>query len=119
MEVSNVPSDTSHTDIKAHFAKFGKVRYVDFNRDKNNAIIRFYDPEPPKIAVVEIAEKKMEILGNVIEGKLLEGEEEKKYWDEQIIPRISSGNQRGRGRGKRGGYGGRSAKRRKMNPKDE
>jgi len=92
-------------------------------KKKNNAIIRFFDPEPSKIAVAEMAEKKLEFGGNVIEGKLLEGEEEKKYWDEQILPRISSsrggrGGKRG-GKGERGGKGGRAAKRRKMNTKEE
>jgi len=123
IEVTNIPPETSHIDVKALFAKFGKVRYVDFNKEKNNAIIRFFDPEGPEIAVTEMAEKKLEFGGNVIEGKLLEGEEEKKYWDEQILPRISSsrggrGGKRG-GKGERGGKGGRAAKRRKMNTKEE
>jgi len=110
-------------DLKAHFAKFGKVRYVDCSKEKQSAIVRFYEPEPSKIALAEIAEKKLEIQGNVIEGRLLEGEEEKKYWDEQVIPRIPRGGgrfgKRGRGRGRGGSRGGRYAKRRKMNPKDE
>jgi len=122
IEATNIPPETSHIDVKALFAKFGKVRYVDFNKEKNNAIIRFFDPEPSKIAVAEMAEKKLEFGGNVIEGKLLEGEEEKKYWDEQILPRISSsrGGRGGkRGKGERGGKGGRAAKRRKVNTKEE
>jgi len=130
MEAKNIPAGTSHFDVKAYFAKFGKVRYVDFKNDQS-AIVRFYDPEPAKIAVLEIAEKKSEIRGNVIEGRLLEGEEEKKYWDEEILPHMQRESskrgrgggrgQRGRGggRGQRGRGGGRPAKRRKFNPKDE
>jgi len=121
IEVTNIPPETSHIDVKALFAKFGKVRYVDFNKEKNNAIIRFFDPEPSKIAVAEMAEKKLEFGGNVIEGKLVEGEEEKKYWDEQILPRISGsrGGRGGRRGGGRVGKGGRAAKRRKTKEEEQ
>jgi len=75
--------------------------------------------------------KKLEIRGNVIEGRLLEGEEEQKYWNEEVLPRLensltrggrASGRARGRARGgKRDrsrsggrGRGGDGAKRRKF-----
>jgi len=131
IEAKNIPSDTSTTDIKAYFAKFGKVRHSDFSKpNEQKAIIRFFEAEHAKIAIDEMAEKKLEIRGNVIEGRLLEGEEEQKYWNEQIIPRLENAlarggraggrarggkrdRSRGGGRGRRG-RGGDGAKRRKL-----
>jgi len=75
--------------------------------------------------------KKLQITGNIIEGKPVEGEEEKKYWEEKILPNVGNetpnahsrrgrGGRRGkRGRGGRRGGGGGGGKRRKVEKEEK
>jgi len=58
--VKGVPADTSINDIKAYFAKFGRVRYADtINPEEQTVIIRFAEPSAAQIALTEIGEKKI------------------------------------------------------------
>jgi len=90
LEVTNVPSDTSQADVKAYFSKFGKVRYAEFYKPETKmANIRFCEPEATAAALAEVSEKKMIIGESVLEARLLEGEEEEKFWNEKIIPYLT------------------------------
>jgi len=118
LEAKNIPKEVSTMDLKAYFSRFGTVRFADFSKPETlTAIVRFDSPDHVQIALIEIGEKKLSIQSNVIEGRLIEGEEEEKYWKDNIISRSGIRNKNnkfsGRGRGR-----GRPYKRPKHNPKD-
>jgi len=88
IEVKNVPLGIPLADLKAYFARFGTVQFIDLSkRDEHQIIlVRFSNPTEATGANAEIGEKKMEINGNILESRLVTGEEEDKYWTEEIIP---------------------------------
>jgi len=102
IEIKNVPGDTTFTDLKAYFARFGQVQYVDTEKlSENQVLIRFLQASATTAAFEEISQKKMEIKGNILEARLLTEEEEEKYWKEKILPGLlTKNNNRGRGGGK-------------------
>jgi len=109
VEIENVPTDTSIGDLKAYFARFGNVQFVDVDKlaEHQMIIIRFLTPAATDATLSELSEKKMEIKGNILEGHLITGEEEENYWKAHILPSIIKGRRknmrhstRGRGRGK-------------------
>jgi len=109
LEIKNVP-DTSIGDLKAYFARFGSVQFVDVDKiSEQTAIIRFLTSATTDTAYAELSEKKMEIKGNILDGRIVTGEEEENYWKAHILPGLMKGRQRknsrystrgGRGRGK-------------------
>jgi cytoskeletal protein CcmA (bactofilin family) len=64
------------------------VRYVDFHgKDAGIALVRFTSPDGAKTALGDVTSKKIKIAeGAEIAGRILEGDEEKKYWAEKVTP---------------------------------
>jgi len=91
LETNNVPVGLSVTDLKAYFARYGNVQFIDNSKERENiVIIRFADAKACSEAYGEISEKKFQIKGNVIDGRLLSEEAEDKYWKESIIPSMEA-----------------------------
>jgi len=123
LEVANVPISTDRKELRAHFEKFGRVRYADFhNPGSGKAFIRFLEAESAKSGLAAVTDKTLTLGDAALAARILEGDEEKKYWDEKIKPfqaanrnggRGGGRGWRGRGRGRgRGGKGsGRGTKR--------
>jgi len=89
VEVKNVPQGISLVDLKAYFARFGSVQFIDLSKiEQGIIIVRFTTPEETNVAFGEISEKKMEIKGNILDARMVTGEEEEKYWNEEIIPQF-------------------------------
>ncbi len=90
-------------------AAAGPVRYVDFHgKDQGVAFVRFQSAEVAKVALEDINSKKMKIAEADTTARILEGDEEKKYWAEKVTPYTTAkkGSFRGgSGRGGRGNYG--------------
>lgn len=76
----NVISDQITREIiKGFFETHGPVKYVDFRKGDVSGYVRM-TTEDAKKAVEEIQTKKLELQGRLLELKILEGEEEKAYW---------------------------------------
>jgi len=81
--LSNVPLEQDRVGIKEYFSKFGEVRYVD-SREK--IVVRFKEPDGAKSCLAAIEAKTATLGDIVVEGELVTGEEEEKYWTEHILP---------------------------------
>jgi RNA recognition motif-containing protein len=104
IEIKNVPADTTFADLKAYFARFGQVQYVDTEKlSENQCLIRFLQASATTAAYEEISAKKMEIKGNILEARLITGDEEDKYWKEKIMPGLLSKSNKNSNRGRGGG----------------
>jgi lupus La protein len=92
-------------DLKPVFAEYGDVAYVDFQDKAVEGLVRYKTAEDASKALKELTESKREFGGSVPTLVLLEGEEEKKYWD--VVAASSKAQGKRGGRGGRGGKGGR------------
>jgi len=71
--------DTTLEDVK------GKNIYVDFSRGQVDGAIRFPEPDTVEAVCEKLASGTVEIAGAKVEKAfVLEGDEEKKYWDDFI-----------------------------------
>jgi uncharacterized membrane protein YgcG len=89
--------------LKTALSEHGKIGYIDIDADKDVCIVRFNEAESAKNALKALNEDKIKIRDKELVASLLEGDEEKKYWDENILNSKSDGfHKKGRGRGGRG-----------------
>uniref|UniRef100_A0A914Y1U9 XRRM domain-containing protein n=1 Tax=Panagrolaimus superbus TaxID=310955 RepID=A0A914Y1U9_9BILA len=94
MRVAGLPIENIDFNvIKEFFMQYGIVAYADYTDGTSDACIRF-EPDEENIAIKvlekinETAKKsngKVIFNGTEIECKVLEGEEEKKYWNDYKI----------------------------------
>jgi lupus La protein len=101
VQVHEIPPDGVITRevLKEHYGNFGDVKYVCFQKSQSDrAYIRFNDPVEAKKAL----ESEFQLNEKVFKQSLLEGEEEKKYyenmWKEQELKRKNFSGKRGKGR---------------------
>jgi len=87
VEVKGVPSTTERDNIKEILSAAGQIRYVDFHgKDQGIAFVRFSAADSAKTALEEVNSKKIKIGDADLQARILEGEEEKKYWAEKVTP---------------------------------
>ncbi|KAK3083178.1 hypothetical protein FSP39_015812 [Pinctada imbricata] len=70
-------------DFKNYFSDYASVKWVDFNKGDNQAWLRFEEANKASEAhkaALEAHDNKLEIGGCVVEGRVLEGEEEIDHW---------------------------------------
>jgi len=80
-EISNDDEDIKQLRdfMKAAMAEYGNV-YID-DSSKESYILRFADPEAAKKALKALTEDKKQIRDKTLNASILEGEEEKTYWE--------------------------------------
>jgi len=71
--------------FKATFAEYGKVGYVDLDDKVDKLVVRFNEAQSAQNAKKALVEEKKKIRDKELIVEILEGEEEKKYWDENIL----------------------------------
>ncbi|XP_071941773.1 lupus La protein homolog [Antedon mediterranea] len=115
LHFSGTSDQTSREDLKEVFGEHGTVNWVDFVRGQTEGTIRFDDD----VKAVEVIEKvkaandgKIQVRGQDIAVRVLEGEEEKKHWVKVFEDKTASRLRMQAGRkGKRGRFSGRRDKR--------
>jgi len=80
--------------LKDLFGKFGKVNFVDFPQDSTEGYVRMENPDDVKKALEDFKKNETKIGGNVPELTILEGEEEKTYWDKILSSKKSDNNKK-------------------------
>ncbi|GMT28522.1 hypothetical protein PFISCL1PPCAC_19819, partial [Pristionchus fissidentatus] len=110
LSLHNIPEDATIAKIKEILAPHGPVGYVVHEAGSKEAQIRFHGEADGARKAWEKANEaaKLKMGENELEGRVLEGEEEEKYWsdfNEQKARRNESSRGRGGGRGGRGGRG--------------
>lgn len=109
LHVKNIPLDSSRESLKEVFDNYAKVKYSDFSKGQTEGFLRFSEENKAKEIFETVKELKMN--DQVLELRVVEGEEEENYW-KQIIQRLSEkknksfkGNRRAKnGRKTNGGY---------------
>jgi len=87
VELKGVPATTERENIKDIISVAGQVRYVDFHgKDQGIALVRFTTADGATTAQSDIASKKIKIGDADVVARILEGDEEKKYWAEKVTP---------------------------------
>jgi len=71
--------------LKQTLSEYGKVGYVEMN--DGICIIRFHEAPSAQNALKAFVEEKKKIREKEINAVIMEGEEEKKYWDDNILNR--------------------------------
>jgi len=101
LSIEGLRPDTDRDNIKEIFSVAGGVRYVDFfAKAAGVAIVRFKDAEGAKAGLVMVNEKKVTVGGaHPTAARILEGEEEKKYWAEKVTPFTTEKPKKGGNRG--------------------
>jgi len=81
VQIKGLGTTADREQIKESLTKFGKIQYVDYTRGAPDAIIRMEKPEDAQAVIKGITEEKINFGGKEVEeSKVLEGEEEEKYW---------------------------------------
>eukprot|EP00731_Ephydatia_muelleri_P020271 Em0012g1096a len=101
--------DTSREDIKEAVGEFADVVWIDFSKGCTEGYMRFKESGGAQKALDGLTAAGSQLNGAHCVLRVLEGDEEKKYWSEQVRQQ-SKGGGRGRGRGGRGRGGGRNWK---------
>ncbi|KAI6201326.1 hypothetical protein M3Y96_00829800 [Aphelenchoides besseyi] len=101
LEVSGFDSqNTKYEDLKTFFKKYGPVAFVAYENGNENAKIRFDDGEnSAKKAWENALEKndgKIMFKDQELTGKVLEGEEEEKYWADFTKTKVARQDQFGK-----------------------
>uniref|UniRef100_A0A0K0CWD8 Lupus La protein n=1 Tax=Angiostrongylus cantonensis TaxID=6313 RepID=A0A0K0CWD8_ANGCA len=109
LSVSGLPEDTTLSAVREFFKQFGDVGYVVYENGESKAEIRFAGEENGaqeawNKAVSEGTDGKVIFQGKELVGKVLDGEEEEKYWS---AFNASIQNKMDRAHSRRGGRGGR------------
>lgn len=115
LKVKNIGEGANREDFEAVLNK-KQYQFIDFCRGQTEGFLRFKKPEFAKETLEKFTSEKPMIGGNEIEVSLVEGDEEKEYW-EKISDLRNQKKQKGQKRGgasKRGrrgsNEGGRSKK---------
>ncbi|XP_062603096.1 lupus La protein homolog, partial [Saccostrea cucullata] len=103
--------ELTREDIKTYFTDYTPVAWVDFEKGDNQAWVRFTEANTAKTTLEKAMadhDGKLEISNLVLEGRILEGDEEMDHWRKIFKERADSINRfkanRKRRHGK--GYGG-------------
>jgi len=111
--------ETSLEKIKNYFSDYSEVGWVDLDRGATEGYLRLKNPNSAAPCLETAKEKndgKISIDDSELETRVVEGEEELKYWTKMFKEiRENSQNRRGgrfggRGRGRGGGRGGRGGR---------
>jgi hypothetical protein len=108
LSFKGIGDEQKRNELKPIFAEFGDVGYIDFLDGASEGLVRYKTAEDATKALKELIDSKREFGGNVPTLSILEGEDEKKYWDvvaASMKAQGGRGGRGGRGRGRGGGRG--------------
>jgi len=97
----NIGENVTREILKETFGKYGKVAFADFSQNQLQGHIRFDLADDAKKAVEGMIKDKTQIGGKVPELKVIDGEEEKTYWEK--VKQARDDKKRKAKGGKRGG----------------
>eukprot|EP01028_Stygiella_incarcerata_P004899 TRINITY_DN2123_c0_g1_i1.p1 TRINITY_DN2123_c0_g1~~TRINITY_DN2123_c0_g1_i1.p1 ORF type:complete len:387 (-),score=137.48 TRINITY_DN2123_c0_g1_i1:204-1253(-) len=81
LEVTSIPSKCSRDTLIEIFRQMGQVQFVDHELGKETAIVRFGSAEDCEKAKKMLESGEKDILFTKPGVRILEGDEEKKYWE--------------------------------------
>jgi len=97
MRITNI-NDIKKTDespvefrtfLRAALSEFGRINHVDCPMEDDYCILRFEEPESVTTTIKALNEDKQLFREKPLIGLKIEGEEETKYWEENILNRES------------------------------
>jgi len=76
--------------LKQTLSEYGKIGYVEMK--DGICVIRFHEAQSAQNALKALVEEKKKIREKEINAVIMEGEDEKKYWDDNILNRPVNNN---------------------------
>jgi len=112
IHIKNMPEDGTRELIKAKFSPFTKLPWIDYNKGETQAWVRLNEANTAKDVLDKVLAAnggKLQINSTEVEPRVVEGEEELKFWKEANEKRAEQRTKKRDGGGrqnKRGGRGG-------------
>lgn len=93
LHFKNVPAEGTREKLKEIFDSFAKIRWVDYTKGDAEGYLRFVEANKGAMAVEEAKKAndgKITLAGVELEVRVLEGEEEEKFWKDTIAKLVES-----------------------------
>lgn len=110
LHLTGLPAEGTRENLKELFDNHAKVKWVDYSKGEPEAFLRFVEADKAKMALEAVQagnDGKVTLMGADLTVRVLEGEEEEKFWKDTISKLVEAKknkNSRGRG-GNRSGKG--------------
>lgn len=114
--MKGLPAEGTRENLKELFDNYAKVKWVDYSKGEPEAYLRFVEADKAALALEQLkaaSEGKIVLMGAELEVRVVEGEEEEKFWKstiEKLVEAKKAKSSRGRGFGGRGGHGNNSGR---------
>lgn len=104
LHLKGLPSEGTRENLKELFDNYAKVKWVDYNKGEPEAYLRFVEADKAKGALESAQaagnEGKIVLMGAELEVRVLEGEEEEKFWKTTIEKLVEAKKNKKGGRGR-------------------
>jgi lupus La protein len=109
LHLKGLPAEGTRENLKELFDNYAKVKWVDYSKGEPEAFLRFVEADKAAPALEQLkaaSEGKVVLMGAELEVRVVEGEEEEKFWKstiEKLVEAKKAKSSRSRGFGGRGG----------------
>lgn len=107
LHLKGLPAEGTRENLKELFDNYAKVKWVDYSKGEPEAYLRFVEADKAASALESLkaaSEGKVVLMGAELEVRVVEGEEEEKFWKSTIEKLVEAKKNKGqKGRGHRGG----------------
>lgn len=109
LHLKGLPAEGTRENLKELFDNFAKVKWVDYSKGEPEAYLRFIEADKAAPALEEAKKAndgKVILCGAELEVRVLEGEEEEKFWKDTIAKLVEAKKNKGNRRNGGGRNGG-------------
>jgi len=102
LHLKGLPAEGTRENLKELFDNYAKVKWVDYNKGEPEAYLRFVEADKAKGALESVkasGEGKVMLKGAELEVRVVEGEEEEKFWKDTIEKLVEAKKNKKGGRG--------------------
>ncbi len=127
LHLKGLPAEGTRENLKELFDNYAKVKWVDYNKGEPEAYLRFVEADKAQGALESVraaGEGVVKLQGAELEVRVLEGEEEEKFWKSTIeklveAKKMKKGGARGRNNSGRGDWKNKNSRNKRDNENGE
>lgn len=106
LHLKGLPEGGTREKLKEIFDNYARVKWVDYSKGEPEAYLRFLEADKAKVALEQVKlanDGKVKLDETELEVRVLEGEEEEKFWKDTIKKLVEAkNNKKSKGRGRNG-----------------